>query len=177
MPLKQCGRLDEECVPDRARQQPARGREEDPVRRRQRRSTGAPAQDRHLVAQHHDLQFLELGGAQPQNDQLQHALEHNVPGGQEHDASESQQAPATLPTIEFLHPTRSSIGEGQLRRPSCGTLRACFGRSQGQSWGQSCSSGDAQRIRAAKPMMISAPEIVSAAPTRSVRVGACPSIN
>ena len=38
-------------------------------------------------------------------------------------------------------------------------------------------SRDAQRTRAAKPMMIRAPEIASAAPTRSVRVGACPSIS
>ena len=35
---------------------------------------------------------------------------------------------------------------------------------------------DTQRTRAAKPMMIRAPEIASAAPNRSVRVGACPSI-
>jgi hypothetical protein len=43
--------------------------------------------------------------------------------------------------------------------------------------GQSCKAADTQRARTAKPMMIKAPEIASAAPIRSVRVGACPSIS
>jgi putative transposase len=79
-------------------------------------SRHSEAQDRHLVAQHDDLQFLELAGAKPKNDQLQHTLEHNVPGGQEHDASRRESRSAGYSTqIEFLHPTGEERIAAELR--------------------------------------------------------------
>jgi hypothetical protein len=42
------------------------------------------------MPEHDDLQFLELAGTKPQDDDLQHALKHDVADGEEHDASERE---------------------------------------------------------------------------------------
>jgi DoxX len=56
-------------------------------------------------------------------------------------------------------------------------LRPAGRRAFRDNRGDSLARPATQRTRTAKPMMIRAPEIASAAPTRSVRVGDCPSIS
>ena len=76
------------------------------------RSTGATAQDRHSWRSTTISSSLNSRGAKPKHDQLQHALEHNVPGGQKHNASRRESRSAGYSTqIEFLHPTRWDRGE------------------------------------------------------------------
>jgi hypothetical protein len=38
------------------------------------------------MTEHNELQFLELAGTKPQDDELQTSLKHNVAEGKEHDA-------------------------------------------------------------------------------------------
>src|SRR6266496_3357482 len=59
VPAKQRRRGHQERVPARAGQQPARGREQDPVARTQRRSVYLASQHRQLMPKHDDLQLLE----------------------------------------------------------------------------------------------------------------------
>jgi hypothetical protein len=90
MPLQRRGRLDDEHRPDRAWQQSTGGGQERSIRRRESRPRGLAAQHRQLMAQHNDLQFLEVTGTKPKDNQLKHASKRNVADGQEHDAYETK---------------------------------------------------------------------------------------
>ena len=78
MPLEQCGRFDEEQRPERAWQHPTGGGQEDAIGCRESRPRGLAAQDRHFVAKHDDLQRVDIAGATPKNNQLEHVLKRNV---------------------------------------------------------------------------------------------------
>jgi hypothetical protein len=60
MPAKQRGRSDNKRTPAFARQQATGGSEEDSVGRAQLGPSELAAQHRELVAEHHDLELLEL---------------------------------------------------------------------------------------------------------------------
>src|SRR5439155_6254680 len=64
--------------PARSRQQPAGGGEEDSIGLTQLGPNGVPAQHRQLVAEHHDLELLELVGSKAQRSELQNASEYEV---------------------------------------------------------------------------------------------------
>jgi hypothetical protein len=51
----------------------------------QLRSPDLPAQDAELVAEHHDLQLFELGGAKAQHGELQNTPKHEVAERDEHE--------------------------------------------------------------------------------------------
>jgi hypothetical protein len=61
MPAKQCPRCDDEGPPACTRQEPADGREEEPVSPRHRRTAGSSPEDGEFVPKHDDFQLLEIG--------------------------------------------------------------------------------------------------------------------
>src|SRR6266540_5720667 len=63
---RQRRRTDDERAPARSRQQTARGSEENPIGRAQRGPGELASQHRELVAEHNDLELLELIRAEPQ---------------------------------------------------------------------------------------------------------------
>ena len=78
MPAKQRGRRDDKRAPARSRQQTARGSEEDSIGRAQLGPSELATQHRELVAQHDDLELLELIRTEAQRRELQKPPEHEV---------------------------------------------------------------------------------------------------
>jgi hypothetical protein len=70
MPTKQRGRSDDKRAPACSRQQAARGSEEDSIRRAQLGSSELATQHRELVAEHDDLELLELIRGETQRREL-----------------------------------------------------------------------------------------------------------
>jgi hypothetical protein len=68
-------------------QQPACGRQEHPVGGPKRRPPDLTAQHGYLVSEDNDFEVLRSGGAEPQEEQMQDALERDVKNGQNHDNS------------------------------------------------------------------------------------------
>ena len=52
--------------------------QEESISRPQHGSTDLPPEHSQLVAEHDDLELLELGGSEDKNDELQHASERDV---------------------------------------------------------------------------------------------------
>jgi hypothetical protein len=78
MPAKQCLRCDDEGPPACARQEPTGGREEEPVRPRQRRPAGSSPEYGEFVPKHDDFQFLEIVGPKAPGGQLQNLPKHQI---------------------------------------------------------------------------------------------------
>jgi hypothetical protein len=78
MPAKQRRRSDDKRAPACSRQQTARGSEENPIRSAQLGPDELATQHRELVAEHNDLELLELLRAEAQRRELQKAPEHEV---------------------------------------------------------------------------------------------------
>src|SRR6266496_1769254 len=74
MPAKQRGRSDDKRAPACPRQQTARGGEEDSIGRAQLGPSELATQHRELVAEHDDLELLELIRTEAQRGELQQAL-------------------------------------------------------------------------------------------------------
>jgi hypothetical protein len=71
VPAQECLRRDEQAVAARTRKQAARRREENTVSRSQRRALDLAAENLELMAQHDQLDVLDLHGAVAPNQQLQ----------------------------------------------------------------------------------------------------------
>jgi hypothetical protein len=52
-----------------------------------RETIGSPAQDTELMAEHHDLQLLEVARPTAEQDDLEDAAQHDVSRRDEHEAS------------------------------------------------------------------------------------------
>jgi len=78
VPSKQCRRCDDKRPPARSRQQTAGGGEKDSIGRFQFRPTGLTTKHREFVAEHHDLQLLELVGSKAQRNELENAGKYEV---------------------------------------------------------------------------------------------------
>jgi hypothetical protein len=77
-----------------------------PIRAREHRPWATTAQDGQFMSEHNELQFLELAGTKPQDDELQNSLKHNVAEGKEHDASATDAEKRRYSTQTGLtHPT------------------------------------------------------------------------
>ena len=117
MPAKQRGWSNDKRAPACSRQETARGREEDSIGRAQLGPTELATQHRELVAEHDDLELLELNRAEAQRRELQQALDHEVaerpeqraapPGGPGGDRPYGR-VPAHQRRTELMHPTRQS---------------------------------------------------------------------
>jgi hypothetical protein len=78
VPAKQRRRGDEKRPPTRSRQQPARGGEEDSILGPQLRPSDLTTQHDQLVAEHHDLELLELVRSKAQRRELKKAPKYEV---------------------------------------------------------------------------------------------------
>ena len=85
------------------------GSKEDSIGRPQLRPSDLTAQHRQLVAEHHDLQLLELLRAKTQRRELQHAAKHEV-------AERPQQRPAP-PWATRRAPTLRIRGRNRVNAP------------------------------------------------------------
>jgi hypothetical protein len=106
MPAKQRRRSDEERAPACSRQQTAGGSEEDSIGRAQLGPIALATQHGEFVAEHNDLEFLELIGAEAQYGELQQAPEHEI--------AERPEQQATPPGGRGGRPTlRTNTGRAQ----------------------------------------------------------------
>src|SRR3954447_11703622 len=78
MPAHECVGRDEERTPALAREQPARGGQERAVGGPKRGPRDLAPQDRELVTENDDLEFLELLGAAGERDELKHPSRGDV---------------------------------------------------------------------------------------------------
>ena len=78
MPVQQSGWRDQERRPPDAWQETACSRQEESIRRPERRPPHLPTQQRQLVAKHDNLELLELSGAEQKKDELKHTPERDV---------------------------------------------------------------------------------------------------
>jgi hypothetical protein len=78
MPAKQRVRTNEERRPARSAKELARRSQEHTISLVQPRTSDLATKNRELVAQHHDLELLELTRAQPQRHDRQHTLKEQV---------------------------------------------------------------------------------------------------
>ena len=79
-------------------------------------------QDGHFMAQHHDLEFFDLGRPDQEANELQNALDRDVADRQEHDASIQPAKTGRHSTrIGFVHPT----GRGRDGSRISGILLEC----------------------------------------------------
>jgi hypothetical protein len=118
--------MHQESVPRAARQHPAERSQQHSVVRLESRLPSLPAEDRQLVAEHENLQFLRSVAASDEHDQLQQPADDDVQGWRKHrrppaDGRDARRyrrinSPAPHP-IRFSHPTR---GAGAGRRRSGG---------------------------------------------------------
>src|SRR5437879_448602 len=114
MPAKQRGRRDDKRAPARSRQQTARGSEEDSIGRAKLGPSELATQHRELVAQHDDLELLELIRTEAQRRELQKPPEHEVaerpeqraapPDGRAGHRLYGRALPTNVGT-ELMHPT------------------------------------------------------------------------
>jgi hypothetical protein len=87
VPAQKRGRRDQEGRPYAARQDPARSRQQQPIGGPEGWSTDLAAQNRQFMAQHDDLEFLELCRPKQQGNKLQNALKEEIHNRQEHGTS------------------------------------------------------------------------------------------
>jgi hypothetical protein len=97
MPTQQCVRTDEER-PARPAKQLAGRSKEDTVTLVQPRTGDLTAQNRQFVAEHHDLQLLELARAQPQRRHRKRTPEQQVQQRHDQEAASLRPVPET-PTL------------------------------------------------------------------------------
>jgi hypothetical protein len=109
VPAKQRCRRDDERLPVRARQQPTSSGEEDSIGGPQLRPSDLSTQHRELVAEHHDLQLLELVRAKAQRRELQNASKYEV-------TERPDQEPAPSGRRDGRTTLRSRMG-GRTRNP------------------------------------------------------------
>jgi hypothetical protein len=88
MPAQKRGRRHEKRRPPGSRQRPSGSRQEPSVGEAKCWPFNLTAQDRQLVAQYNDLEFLELSRPEQQEDKLQNALKRDVKDRQDHGASD-----------------------------------------------------------------------------------------
>ena len=77
LPAEQRLWLHQEGAPRAARQHPAESRKQYSIVRLEPRPVDLAAEDRPLVAEHKNLQLLRSVAAPDENDQLQHAADHD----------------------------------------------------------------------------------------------------
>src|SRR3989442_8806789 len=116
MPVKERRRRDDEGPPHGAGHESTRGRQEDPVGRRQDRTTGSPPQDGEFVAEHHDLELLEGVRSIPERYQLKNASQDEIRHRNQHAASGYLNAGtrAILRTRIWVH-SQPAVQKGALR--------------------------------------------------------------
>jgi hypothetical protein len=85
--------MHQESVPRAARQHPAERSQQHSVVRLESRLPSLPAEDRQLVAEHENLQFLRSVAASDEHDQLQQPADDDVQGWRKH--SDLQQTGGT----------------------------------------------------------------------------------
>jgi hypothetical protein len=115
MPAKQRRRSDEERAPACSRQQTTRGSKEHSIGRAQLGPIVLATQHGKFVAEHNDLEFLELIGAEAQYGELQQAPEHEIaerpeqratpPRGRAGDRLYGRIPAALNDRTELMHPT------------------------------------------------------------------------
>src|SRR5713226_6227461 len=87
MPAQQCRWCHHERAPAVARHEPTGRGQEDPVHGGQRRAPHPETQDRKLVMEHDDFQFLECVRLEAKNGQLQDTSNNQITERHEHEAS------------------------------------------------------------------------------------------
>jgi hypothetical protein len=86
VPCQQCSRGHEESAPTGSGEQPARRGQESPVRRSQRGARHLPAQNGQLVAEHNNLELLEVLRAKAKQHERHHSPKHHVQERHRHQA-------------------------------------------------------------------------------------------
>ena len=88
MPAQQRVRRDDERAPVSAREDLARGRQEEPVDGRQRRTLGLAAQDGQFVLEYDDLQLFDIRRTPPPDRERHDTAKEEVANGDQHGASD-----------------------------------------------------------------------------------------
>ena len=100
-------------TPARPRQEPTRCSKENPIGRRQLRSTCLPTKHRELMPEHDDLELLEALRTRRSSDDLEHAAQRQVADDQNKNDSSDQRdgerltAHLLIARTELTHPTGS----------------------------------------------------------------------
>src|SRR5262245_12095045 len=94
-----------------SRQTPTGGRQEEPIEWPEARSPCTPPEYRKLVAQHQDLQLLEIVRSYAQGQQLQNLPKREIADRVKHTASDSPAHSTCVPAVDHRRPIALNSGD------------------------------------------------------------------